>query len=430
MSTEAEIEIYEKIAKIYEKRKAQGTFIPEKTRIQYSGPVFDHEEVIAVLECLLDGWLAVGRRSTEFEEKLARYLGTTKALLTNSGSSANLLAVSTLLFNEKFAEFGLKRGDEVLTPGVTFPSTINPLFQNNLTPVLLDVELGTYNVNPEDLEGALSYKTRGIMIPHLLGNPNEMDTIVDFVQEHDLILIEDVCDGLGSSYDGKKLGSFGIFGTFSFYPAHQITLGGEGGALTSSHDQLITVAKSLRDWGRAWRNGEGPKVDRSLMPDDYEKNYTFYTIGYNLKPVEMQAAMGLIQLKKLEKFNEVRRRNFKLLYEELEPYEKHFILPKTPPKGEPVWYSFPVTIRKGSSLRRKDLTEFLLRHNIEVKNLFAGNILCQPAYHNAQFRIPNPLSNAELIHKNSFMLGIYQGLDNERMKFVCTILRKFLNQHK
>ena len=399
-----------------------------------------------MINAILDGWFGVGKYARRFEFGLSKFLGTKRAIMTNSGSSANLLVISALLSHQLSDDVRFKLGDEVITPALTFPTTFNPIVQNGLIPVLLDAEIGTYNINVDDLKTGLSSRTKAIFIPHMLGNPNEMNTILDFAEEHNLLIIEDNCDGLGSKYDGKYVGSFGTFGTFSFYPAHHITTG-EGGAVVTSDEELASIVLSLRDWGRECvmpvcnplhcPDRGCPKsvhYEKAFTPDDLpedsDKRYTYTNIGYNLQPTEIQAAMGLAQLEKLPKFIELRKRNFQMLYDEFENYDEFFILPSSLPKSDPCWFAFPLTIRRGAPFKRKDIVQWFTKHNIEVKTLFAGNIARQPAYRNLDYRVARKLSNSDYIMHNSFFLGVYPEMNREKIDFIMGVTRKFINTHK
>jgi len=438
-------EIFKIIRKIFQLR-SKTAFTPSKDKIRYAGAVYDHEEIESMVNAILDGWFGVGKYTRRFETELSKFLGVKKAVMTNSGSSANLLAVSALLSQQLGEDIKLEPGDEVITPALTFPTTINPIIQNNLVPVLLDVNVETYNISAEGLETALSNRTKALFVPHTLGNPNEMDALLDFVKEHNLFLIEDACDALGSKYNGRYVGSFGSFGTFSFYPAHQITTG-EGGAIVTNDEELSKVALSLRDWGRACvmpvcnplhcPDKSCPRsvryeehAVRNELPEDYDKRYTYTNIGYNLQPTEIQASMGLAQLKKLPSFIKLRRRNFELLYEEFQNYEDFFILPESLPKSDPCWFAFPLTIKKGVSFKRKDIVQWFTKHNIEVKMLFAGNILKHPAYKSINCRVAQKLTNSDYIMRNSFFLGVYPGISEEKMKYMVNVFREFINKYK
>jgi len=439
-------EIHKTVRRIFEERASKASFKPVKDIVRYAGAVYDHEEVESMIDAILDGWFGVGKYAYRFETELSKLLSVKRTIMTNSGSSANLLAVSSLLSEQLEDGVRLKPGEEVLTSALTFPTTFNPIIQNGLVPVLLDVDVETLNMPADDLEASLSDSTKAIFVSHTLGNPNEMDAITDFAKEHSLFLIEDACDALGSRYDGTNVGAFGSYGTFSFYPAHQITTG-EGGAIVSSDEKLSNIALSLRDWGRACvmpvcnplhcPDKECPKSVRhkkSLrfngLPEDYDKRYTFTNIGYNLKPTEIQAAMGLAQLRKLPQFIETRKRNFEFLLDEFRTYEEFFVLPKSLPKSEPCWFALPLTVREHAPFKRKDIIQWLTKHNIEAKMLFAGNILRQPAYRNVKHRVHGELSNSDSIMRNSFFLGVYPGLDEERLKYMVSVFKEFAHRHK
>jgi len=437
-------EIFKLVKKIFELRSAKDTFNPGVNMVRYAGAVYDNGEIENMINAILDGWFGVSKYARKFEFRFSRFLGVKRTIITNSGSSANLLAVSALLSNQLSEEERLRPGDEVITPALTFPTTLNPILQNGLVPVFLDVDLETYNIRAEDLEKAFSEKTRAIFVPHTLGNPNELDAICDFAEDHDLFLIEDACDALGSKYDGKYVGSFGAFGTFSFYPAHQITMG-EGGAIVTNNKKLAEIALSLRDWGRACvmpicdparcPDKECPKAIRNEkianpygLPEDYDKRYTYVNMGYNLKPTEIQAAMGLAQLEKLPKFIELRKRNFRRLYEEFQNYEDLFILPRSPPKSEPCWFAFPLTIRKDAPFTRREILEWLTRRKIEAKMIFSGNILRHPAYRNIRCRLVQDLTNSNYIMWNSFFVGIYPGITEEKIEYMLEAFIKFIKE--
>jgi len=444
-------------------------FEPQKTKIHFGGRVYGEEELIAGCDAVLDFWLTSGRRTTLFEEKFSEYLGAKYVALVNSGSSANLLAIASL---------NLPKGSEVITPATTFPTTINPIIQHGLIPTLVDVELGTYNPGPSQIEEAVSSRTKAIFIPHTLGNPCKMDEIVEIARKHNLFLIEDACDALGSMYDGKLVGTFGDLATFSFYPAHHITMGEGGACVTNSHS-LATTLYSLRDWGRACvcnpciltKNPEAScpkryleKIDglpedydktkhqtpehqstrekagflpedydktehqstrekADLLPDDYDKRYIYTHIGYNLKATDIQAAIGLVQLDRLASFIKIRKRNFALLYDGLKDFEDIFILPRQEDKAEPCWFSFPITVRQG--IKRKNVVAFLEKANIETRMLFAGNVENQPAYKGIEYRKAGELKNSCLIMKNTFFIGLYPGITEEMIGY---ILEKFRNR--
>jgi len=439
-------EIFKLVKRIFELRSAADKFSPGVDMVRYAGAVYDDEEIKNMINAILDGWFGVSKYARRFESRFSRFLSVKRTVITNSGSSSNLLAVSALLSSQLGEKERLKPGDEVITPALTFPTTLNPILQNGLVPVFLDVDLETYNIRAEDLEKALSEKTRAIFVPHTLGNPNEMDALCDFAEDYDLFLIEDACDALGSKYGGKYVGSFGNFGTFSFYPAHQITMG-EGGAVVTSDRKLADIVLSLRDWGRACvmpicdpsrcPDKECPKVMRSErtvnpyeLPEDYDKRYTFVNIGYNFKPTEIQAAMGLAQLEKLPSFIKARKRNFKLLYDELLECEDFFVLPRWLPKSEPCWFAFPLTIRKGAPFTRREIVEWLTRRKIEAKMVFAGNILKHPAYRGIRCRLAQKLTSSDYIMCNSFFVGVYPGLTEEKIGYMLEAFRSFIRKNR
>ncbi|MEM2511078.1 MAG: lipopolysaccharide biosynthesis protein RfbH [Candidatus Methanomethylicia archaeon] len=415
------------LQKIFEKREE---FIPGETTIHYAWAIYDHSEAYAVLESLASGWLGLGKYGNKFEEKFSEFLGTKYTVLTNSGSSANLLAVEALK---------LPRGCEAITPAVTFPTTLNPLIQKGIKPVFIDVELTTYNINTSNIEKAISERTKLIMLPHTLGNPNEMDAIMDIAEEHELYVIEDACDALGSKYDGRYVSTFGDLGTYSFYPAHHITMG-EGGAVVTSNEELALTIRSLRDWGRACvcpvckialdPNAYCPLRFLNISLPDYDKRFTYINIGYNLKPLDLQAAFGLEQLKRLPSFIEARKRNFKKLYEAFLDYEDYFILPESLPKADPCWFAFPLTVKDNAPFKRKDIVEFLEKHKVMTRPLFAGNILRQPAYTNISYRVVGKLENSDKIMKSSFFIGIHPGIDDVRLNYMISTFEKFIRSYK
>jgi len=437
-------EIFEAIRKIFDLRSKEEWFTPGVDLVRYAGAVIDENEVRNMVNAILDGWFGISKYARRFQIEFSRFLGVKNTIITNSGSSANLLAISALS-SKRLGDNRLKPGDEVITPALTFPTTLNPIIQNGLIPVFLDVDPETYNVRAEEVKDALSDKTRAIVIPHTLGNPNEMDVLCELSEDHGLYLIEDACDALGSKYDGRYVGSFGEFGTFSFYPAHQITMG-EGGALVTNDERLAEIALSLRDWGRACvmsicnpmrcPDRECPKAAYAKkkrnpygLPDDYDKRYTYVEIGYNFKPTEIQAAMGLAQLEKLPGFIEARRRNFKILYDRFLEYDEFFILPRWLPKSEPCWFAFPLTIREDAPFTRKSLLEWLTKHRVEVKMIFAGNILRHPAYRGIRCRVAGDLKNSDYIMWNSFFLGVYPGLTDEKIGYMLDVIEEFLREN-
>lgn len=417
-------------------RQKRNEFVPGKSRIRYAGAVYDEKEILAMVDAILDGWFGLGKCGMEFERRLASLIGVKNALLTNSGSSANLVAVTSLM--DKSIKNHFNPGDEVITPAVTFPTTFNPLLQNNLVPVVLDVNPETYNIDASDIRAAITPKTKAIMLPHMLGNPNEMDVIMEIVEKYGLFLIEDSCDALGSKYNDRMLGSFGNIATFSFYPAHHITMG-EGGAAITNDDKLAKIMVSIRDWGRAcWCRTdqnlpEGACKSRfnfKINGIPYDHKYMYSQIGYNLKPTEIQAAMGIEQLKKFPQFIEARKKNFRFLYASLSGFEDIFIFPKSLPKADPCWFGFPLTIRDCSKLSRNDFVKALESKNIETRLMFAGNITRQPAYTDSKYRVFGKLDNADRVMHNTFFLGVFSGMTEEKLNYIVETFKACIREVK
>lgn len=425
-------EIKKNIKKIFDLRKRRKTFIPGKTWIQYAGGVFDDKEISEGVTSLIDGWFGLGKKGETFETNLAKFLGVKGSVLTNSGSSANLLTTASIM-SPLFSRH-LNPGDEVITAACGFPTTINPLVLYHIIPVFLDVHPETYNIEVGDLEKALSKRTKAVFLAHTLGNPNKMDTVVKFCKMHDLLLIEDNCDGLGSEYDGKKTGSFGLLSTQSFYPPHHMTMG-EGGAINYNDVRFERIIKSLRDWGRScWCRGDekrmlgacGVRFNYVVGGKPYDHKYMFNQIGYNLKPIEAQAAIGVEQLKRLSAFKQKRQKNFSRLYEYAKKWEKYFILPKSLPKADPSWFSFVLTIRDNIKFTRHDITMFLEGRMIQTRPLFAGNITRQPAYFNVNYRKIGKLKNSDRVLHNAFFLAIYPGIGNQEIDYIAESIEDFL----
>jgi len=434
-------EIFAKVTQFYKLHHKRSPFVPGQTKIHYAGRVYDQREMVAMVDAVLEFWLTMGRYAEEFEKKLARFLGVSEVVFVNSGSSANLLAVATLCSRE--LEGHLEQGDEVITPAVTFPTTVAPLIQNGLIPVFVDCELGTYNLDVSALEEAISERTRAIFVPHTLGNPCEMDEIMRLAEKWGLFVIEDACDALGSRFDGKYVGTFGHLGTLSFYPAHHITTG-EGGAVITNDKKLAKIARSIRDWGRAcWckynttdPNGAcGRRFEWEIpgLPGTYDHRYLYTNIGYNLRPTDIQAALGVVQLEKLPDFIEKRKHNFHRLLEGLKQYEEHLILPRWSERADVSWFAFPITVRPEASLgsaqdrpfSRQQLVRWLEDARIETRLLFAGNILKQPAYRDMRCRLVGKLENSDLVMRNSFFIGVYPGLDDTRIDYMLDKFEEF-----
>ena len=406
-------------------------FVPGESVIPPSGKVIGARELELMVEASLDGWLTTGRFNEAFEQRLAKFLGVPHLLTTTSGSSANLLALCALT-SPRLGDRALKRGDEVITVAAGFPTTVNPAVQYGLVPVFVDVDIPTYNIDASLIEAALTSKTRAIIIAHTLGNPFNLAEVRRICDEHDLWLIEDCCDALGSTYDGKLVGTFGDVGTLSFYPAHHITMG-EGGAVFTRSAELKTLIESFRDWGRdcycapGCENTCGARFTQQFgsLPYGYDHKYVYSHVGYNLKITDMQAACGLGQLDRVEEFVEARRRNFRLLTERLAGMEEQFILPQPTPNSDPSWFGYPITLRDTAGASRVDLIRFLDDNKIGTRLLFAGNLLRQPAYHGVEHRVVGELTNTDRIMTSTFWLGVYPGLGASHFDYVGEKLEEF-----
>jgi len=428
-------EIFAKVQELFRLRKeSTSQFIPGSSLVPYAGRVFDQDEMITLVDASLDFWLTTGRFAEQFEKDLAAFLGVRFCLLTNSGSSANLLAL-TALTSGKLGEKRLKPGDEVITTACGFPTTLNPIIQNNLVPVFVDVDIGSYNIMADRIESALSEKTKAIMIPHTLGNPADLDTIMTLIRECDLWFIEDNCDALGSKYRDQYTGTFGHICTCSFYPAHHITMG-EGGAVLTNDPLLKKIIASFRDWGRdCWCD---PGCDNSCkkrfdwqmggLPAGYDHKYIYSHIGYNLKVTDMQAAVGVAQLKKLPGFIEQRRKNFAVLYKGLEKFNTFFILPEATPNSAPSWFGFPVLLKETAPFTREEFVRFLDAKKIATRMLFGGNLLKQPAYEGIRYRISGSLENTDSVMNNLFWIGVYPGLTREMLEYTVAAFDDFIGE--
>jgi CDP-6-deoxy-D-xylo-4-hexulose-3-dehydrase len=413
-------------------RHAPQAFVPGESVIPPSGKVFGAEEVCNAVDASLDFWLTTGRFNAGFERGLAEFLDVRWAVTTNSGSSANLLAIAALT-SPKLGERALAPGDEIITVAAGFPTTVNPVVQYGLIPVFADVDIPTYNVQPAAIEAAITPKTRAIMLAHTLGNPFHASEILRIAKEHDLWLIEDCCDALGSRYNGQLVGSFGDIGTLSFYPAHHITMG-EGGAVFSNHNQLRVLVESFRDWGRdCWCDpgkentcGKRFQWQSGDLPFGYDHKYVYSHIGYNLKITDFQAAVGLAQLDRLDGFIAQRRTNFAYLRDRLKPFEEFLILPEATPNSEPSWFGFPITVRPRAPFSRLELTTFYDASKIGSRLLFAGNLTRQPAYKDVPYRISGTLTNTDIVMNQTFWLGIYPGITQEMMDFVAERTAAFI----
>lgn len=428
-------EISDKVKELYNIKKERERFIPGKSRVNYSGRVYDEKEMQAVVDSCLDFWLTLGKEGKKFCEDFSKYLGVNNVLVTNSGSSANLLAIAALCSRD--VKNHLKEGDEVITTALNFPTTITPIIQNNMIPVLVDCEVGSNNIDVDKIEDAISPKTRAIIIAHTLGNPVEMDKLMKIAKKHKLFVIEDTCDALGSKYDGKLCGTFGDISTYSFYAAHHITMG-EGGACATDNQEIYRTMLSIRDWGRgcycetgeknplgACNNRFGFKYEE--LPEGYDHKYIYTNLGYNLKPLDIQCAIGIQQLKKLEGFIKRRKDSFENLNGFFQKYEKCFILPTVKERAEPSWFAFPLTVRKDADFSRKDIVKYLEKNMIETRMIFAGNILRQPGFKDMKCRIVGSLENSDYVAENSFFIGVYPGITKEKMEYIKDKLKEFLD---
>ena len=405
-------------------------FIPGVTAIPVSGKVFDAAEIQHLVDASLDFWLTTGRFAAQFEREFAGVFGLRHAMLANSGSAANLLALSCLT-SPALGEERLRPGDEVITVAAGFPTTVNPIVQNGLVPVFVDVRVPTYDVDAGQLDAARSERTRAVMLAHTLGNPFDLGAVKAFTDKHDLWLVEDCCDAVGATYGGRHVGTFGDLATVSFYPAHHITTG-EGGCVLTDSPRLKKLVESFRDWGRdCWcepgkDNTCGKRFDWQLgeLPCGYDHKYTYSHIGYNLKLTDMQAAVGVAQLRKLPGFIEARRRNFRILSEGLRGLEEFFILPEATPDSDPSWFGFPLAVRPASRLKRDAVVRFLEARKIGTRLLFAGNLLRQPAYAGIRHRAVGDLANSDFVMNQVFWLGVYPGLSEAMLHYMIGALRE------
>jgi len=436
MKIEKEIrkEIFNRVVELHNLRKMQEKFIPGKTRINYGGRIYDEKEMIALVDASLDFWLTAGRYAKQFEENFAKFLGVKHCLLTNSGSSANLLAISALT-SPKLEERKLKPGDEIITTACGFPTTVNPIIQNNLIPVFIDVDLGTYNIQVDKIEGAITEKTKAIFIAHTLGNPVNLNKIMEIVKKHSLWFVEDNCDSLGSKYKGNYTGAFGHISTCSFYPAHHITMG-EGGAVLTDDSKLKRIISSFRDWGRdCWcepgkDNTCGKRFEWQLgkLPLGYDHKYIYSHLGYNLKVTDMQAAVGCAQLEKLLYFIKKRQENWRKLYKIFKSYEDYFILPKYSEETKPSPFGFALTIKDEAPFKRSDIVNFLENNNIQTRMIFAGNIIRQPCMEKANYKVVGDLKNTDKIMNDTFWLGVYPGINDEMIEYIRKKVEEFMER--
>lgn len=411
---------------------APSTFEPGKSVVPPSGKLMGAEELKGMVEASLDGWLTTGRFNEAFERQLAKFIGVRSSLTVNSGSSANLVAFMALT-SPMLGDRAIKPGDEVITVAAGFPTTVNPILQAGAVPVFVDIELGTYAVDASKIEAAIGPKTKAIMMAHTLGNPFDLGAVTALCKQHNLWLVEDCCDALGSTYLGQNVGTFGDLGTLSFYPAHHITMG-EGGAVFTNTPRLRQIAESFRDWGRdcycapGKDNTCGTRFCKKLgdLPEGYDHKYTYSHLGYNLKITDMQAACGLAQLEKAPEFIARRRENFKYLYERLKGLEDLLLLPKATPHSDPSWFGFPITLREGAPISRVELTKYLDQHKIGSRLLFAGNLTRQPYMIGQNFRISGELKNTDIVMNQTFWIGVQPALTQEMLDFSVNTLKSIL----
>ena len=407
-------------------------FLAGASSVPPSGKVLDAEELKGMVEASLDGWLTTGRFNELFEQRLARFLGVEYLITVNSGSSANLVAFSTLT-SPKLGERAIKPGDEVIGVAAGFPTTVNPILQFGAVPVFVDVELATYNIDASKIEEAIGPKTKAIMLAHTLGNPYNLEVITALCKKHNLWLIEDCCDALGSTYNGQLVGTFGDIGTLSFYPAHHITMG-EGGAVFTNNHELKQIAESFRDWGRdcycapgkdntcskrfCWKLGD--------LPEGYDHKYTYSHLGYNLKITDMQAACGLAQLRKAPKFIQARKDNFAFLRSRLADCEEFLVLPQATANSDPSWFGFPITLKEKAPVSRLDLLTYLDQNKVGTRLLFAGNLTRQPYMVGRNYRISGVLTNTDVVMNNTFWIGVHPALTREMMEFAASKIEAYL----
>jgi CDP-6-deoxy-D-xylo-4-hexulose-3-dehydrase len=416
------------VAEYHQAAFAKRGFVPGESSIAYAGRVFDEREIRNLVDASLDFWLTTGRFAERFEREFAQWMEVRQCLLVNSGSSANLVALAALT-SPRLGERRLRPGDEVITVAAGFPTTLNPIFQNGLVPVFVDVTLPTYNVDTSQLEAALSPRTRAMIFAHTLGNPFDVSAVSSFARKHDLWLVEDCCDAVGSTYFGRKTGTFGDLATVSFYPAHHMTMG-EGGAVLTNTPLLGTIAESFRDWGRdCWcepgcDNTCGKRFGWQLgeLPCGYDHKFTYSHIGYNLKLTDMQAAVGVAQLEKLDGFVEARRQNFRALREGLAALEEFFILPEATTGAEPSWFGFPIAVRAGAPFSRNQVTRYLEDRKIATRLLFGGNLVRQPAYRESQYRVVGSLSQTDIVMNQVFWIGLYPGIQEQILEYMLETL--------
>lgn len=424
-------EIFRKVKEYYKLRFGRKVFLPGKSSISSGGRFFDEKEMISLTDAVLDFWLTEGRFAKQFEEQLSKYLGVPHVTLTNSGSSANLLAFSALT-SPKLGRKRIKPGDEVITVAAAFPTTVNPIIQAGCIPVFLDVDLETLNIDSSKIEKAVTKKTKAIVLAHALGNPFNLKIVMRVAKKYDLFVVEDACDALGSSYRNQLVGTFGDIGTFSFYPAHHISTG-EGGAVVTKNPLLNKIIRSMRDWGRdchcvtgqdnacgkrfAWKLGK--------LPSGYDHKYIYSHLGYNLKVTDMQAAIGVAQMSKLPEIIKQRRKNFQYLYQGLKKYKDSLIFQKPFPESRPSWFGFSITLRENVGFSRRDIISYLEERKIATRMLFGGNITKQPYFEGLNYRVFDNLKNTDYLMKNTFWIGLWSGISPKMLKYVVSVFDNF-----
>lgn len=430
MWQELHAQILEQVRAYYRARHAPRPFLPGQSKVPYAGRVFDENELVAAVDSALDFWLTLGPQGQAFEKELADAVGVRHALLVNSGSSANLVAFATLTSPQ--TDRPLKPGDEVLTVAAGFPTTVAPIVQHGCVPVFVDVDLETANVLTDRLEAAVGPKTRAVMLAHTLGNPFDLDAVLDLTRRHNLYLIEDNCDALGTTYRGRKTGTFGDLATQSFYPPHHLTMG-EGGAVLTGSGRLKRIAESFRDWGRdCWcPSGKDDTCGKRFgwrlgsLPEGYDHKYIYSHLGYNLKPLDVQAAIGRQQLRKLDAFVAARRANHARLAAALAAHEEFLVLPRATPHSDPSWFGLLLTVREGAPFTRREIVAHLEAHGIQTRQLFGGNLLRQPAFQNVTHRVVGDLANTDRIMNDAFFVGVYPGLTDPMIDFMLQVFSDF-----
>lgn len=411
---------------------APRAFVPGQSAVPVSGKVIGAQELKNMVDASLDGWLTTGRFNTEFEQRLAAYLGVKYLITVNSGSSANLVAFSALT-SPRLGDRAIKQGDEVIGVAAGFPTTVNPIIQFGAVPVFVDVDLATHNIDASKIEAAISPKTKAIMLAHSLGNPFNVEVVTALCKKYNLWLVEDCCDALGATYNGQMVGTFGDIATLSFYPAHHITMG-EGGAVFTNNSELKLIAESFRDWGRDCYcpPGQDNTCDKRFcwklgdLPEGYDHKYTYSHLGYNLKISDMQAACALAQLDRVDEFIAARKANYAYLKNKLKSCEEFLHLPEATPNADPSWFGFPLVLKESSGVKRVDLLNYLDQNKIGTRLLFAGNLIRQPYMLGRNYRVSGELTNTDIVMNQTFWLGVYPGLTNEHLDYVVDKIETFL----